>query len=148
MAALEFPSKGEDLVPQTNDAALAVTAAEFRDELDRLREQTQARAHSEHKIIGVSAVLTGGMSAGYVLWLLRGGVLLSSLLTSLPAWRIVDPLLVLAKRDRREEEDEESLETLVEQQPQPKRDEGSARVEAPDAKDVKPDPGDREQRTT
>ena len=59
-----------------------------------------------------------GLSVGYVLWLLRGGVLLSSLLSSLPAWRLVDPLPILGRLDDEDDEDDEqdeddSLEALV-----------------------------------
>lgn len=41
--------------------------------------------------IGVST----GLSIGYVVWLLRSGVLLTALLSSVPAWQFVNPLLVL-----------------------------------------------------
>jgi hypothetical protein len=37
------------------------------------------------------------MSVGYVVWLFRGGLLLGSLLSSLPAWHVIDPLPVLAR---------------------------------------------------
>ena len=54
------------------------------------------------------------LSVGYVIWLLRGGVLLSSLLSSLPAWRLVDPLPVLSRlSDDTDDEDDASLEELV-----------------------------------
>ena len=35
-----------------------------------------------------------------MIWLLRGGALISSLLSSLPAWQLVDPLPVLARAER------------------------------------------------
>ncbi len=44
-----------------------------------------------------------GLSIGYVVWLLRSGVLLTALLSSVPAWQFVNPLLVLdaaAKKKR------------------------------------------------
>ena len=44
---------------------------------------------------------------------IRGGMLLSTLLSSMPAWRLLDPLPILAgKLD--EDDDEESLETILE----------------------------------
>jgi hypothetical protein len=54
------------------------------------------------------------MSVGYVIWLLRGGLLLSSLLSSLPAWHSMDPMPVLARAGNSEEDGEEDdpLETL------------------------------------
>ena len=68
----------------------------------------------ERNII-VSSVATGaGMSIGYVLWLLRGGLLLSSLLSSLPAWRFVDPLPVLGRlQDDDDDQDDDSVEAMV-----------------------------------
>jgi hypothetical protein len=57
------------------------------------------------------------LSAGFLLWILRGGSLLASFLVSMPAWRHFDPLPVLGvgerdrrKRDReaREEQEQES----------------------------------------
>jgi hypothetical protein len=44
---------------------------------------------------------------GYVLWLLRGGALIASLLSSLPAWRLIDPLPVLSRVDDEEDVDED-----------------------------------------
>ncbi len=66
-------------------------------------------------MVGSSAVLTTGLSVGYVVWLARGGMLLASLLSSMPAWRAIDPLPVLASfRDNDEDEgDDESLDALV-----------------------------------
>ena len=36
------------------------------------------------------------MSIGYVVWLVRGGILMSSMLSALPAWQMIDPLPILA----------------------------------------------------
>lgn len=44
---------------------------------------------------------------GYVVWLLRGGLLLTSLLSSLPAWHIIDPWPVLSRFKRSDEEQED-----------------------------------------
>jgi hypothetical protein len=46
--------------------------------------------------------------------LLRGGLLLSSLLSSLPAWHAMDPMPVLARSNNSEEdgEDDDPLENL------------------------------------
>ena len=62
-----------------------------------------------------AAELAGaGLSVGYVVWLARGGMLLASLLSSMPAWRAIDPLPVLANfRDDDEDDDDESLDSLV-----------------------------------
>lgn len=43
--------------------------------------------------------VTSSLSVGYVVWMIRGGLLASSLLTQMPAWRLVDPLVVLSYLD-------------------------------------------------
>ena len=59
-------------------------------------------------------------SAAYLVWLLRGGSLMSSLLSIFPAWKSMDPLPVLEsfeksrKKRKGEIDDDESLESLVE----------------------------------
>ncbi len=45
----------------------------------------------------VSAIGTGAISA-YLLWLIRGGGVLASLLSSAPVWKLVDPFFVLPRR--------------------------------------------------
>jgi hypothetical protein len=60
----------------------------------------------------------------YILWTIRAGYLLAGLLSSMPAWTFVDPLPILdhfddaleRRRKRKEDEDGESLETLVNRQ--------------------------------
>ena len=44
---------------------------------------------------GSATVVSFGASAAYFIWLLRGGSLLSSLLSIFPAWKSMDPLPVL-----------------------------------------------------
>ena len=87
----------------------------FVKELDEQRELIHERDYFQHTVVGSTMTVTTGLSVGYVVWLIRGGVLLSSLLSSLPAWRWVDPLPVLASlaRDSEDDEDDESLETIV-----------------------------------
>jgi hypothetical protein len=90
----------------------AIAAPEFRQQLDRLREEQSEEATVVTRVAGSVMVVTSGLSVGYVLWLLRGGVLLASLLTSLPAWRVIDPIAVLG-RVGEDEEDDDSLQDMV-----------------------------------
>ena len=65
-----------------------------------------------------SIAVTSGLSVGYVIWLLRSGVLLTALLTSVPAWQFVNPLLILATPARKKGQkgsEDDSIETLFEQ---------------------------------
>ncbi len=73
----------------------------------------------EKIVIGSTMTATTGFSIGYVFWLLRGEVLLTSLLASLPAWRLIDPLPVLSSLNKSanedEDEDDDSIEAAVKQ---------------------------------
>jgi len=46
-------------------------------------------------VAGTTATVSSAVTAGYVLWTIRGGWLVSSLLAQMPAWQLVDPLLIL-----------------------------------------------------
>lgn len=72
------------------------------DDLQRRFEEVQRRAlediESRRDAVSTSIVATGTLSIGYVVWLIRGGVLMSSMLSALPAWQMIDPLPVLAAK--------------------------------------------------
>jgi hypothetical protein len=93
-----------------------VREPEFQKELNRLREEVRDEAVVETRVAASVFVVSTGLSVGYVLWLLRGGVLLASLLSSIPAWRLVDPLPVLGRVGGQSDDDDESLEEMVENQ--------------------------------
>jgi hypothetical protein len=50
---------------------------------------------------GSTVLVSSGLSVGYVLWLARGGALVASLMSSVPAWASVDPLPVLSQMRRK-----------------------------------------------
>ena len=83
-------------------------------ELNRLRDAADNQIKVEHKVVGSTVAITGAMSVGYVMWLLRGGLLLSSLLSSMPAWHVIDPMPVLARGNRTPDDDggDDPLERL------------------------------------
>ncbi|TFH49345.1 MAG: cadherin repeat domain-containing protein [Lysobacterales bacterium] len=87
----------------------------FQQELDKVQDEISELAKIESTVVGSSAVVTTGLSVGYVVRLARGGMLLASLLSSMPAWRAIDPLPVLANfRDNAEDDaDDESLGSLL-----------------------------------
>ena len=87
------PPAGE--VKAEMETVAAMAAPEVRQALDEVRERVQEEAKVEARVAGSVFVVSTGLSVGYVLWLLRGGALIASLLSSLPAWRLVDPLPVL-----------------------------------------------------
>jgi hypothetical protein len=63
--------------------------------------------------IGTALTASTAFAVGYVIWMLRGGMLLTSLIAQLPAWRLVDPLVVLDRMSDLDEGEQESLETMV-----------------------------------
>ena len=118
-AALAAPTTGavvDRAQPHANraDAVLAtLPAAEFSelkveqtlqllrsDELlrrfDDLKHQMQDLGEEQRRVMASSIAITSGLSIGYVVWLVRGGVLVSSMLSALPAWQMIDPMPVLA----------------------------------------------------
>jgi hypothetical protein len=89
--------------------------SEFVEELDTMHDQLDGKIEVQDKLVASGVAVSGGLSVGYVIWLLRGGLLLSSLLSSLPAWHAVDPMPVLARRGEEDDEegaDEDPLERL------------------------------------
>jgi hypothetical protein len=74
---------------------------------------------------GSAAGVTSMLSVGYVLWTIRSGWLVTSVLAQMPAWRLIDPVVVLSYLDEESSEEEEalghnsddSLESLLENGP-------------------------------
>jgi hypothetical protein len=79
----------------------------FLEELNRLRDKLRQEFNLDKTMSVTVAGLSLGVSVVYVLWLIRGGVLLGSYLSALPAWRLLDPLPVLARAEDEEDEDDD-----------------------------------------
>lgn len=89
----------------------------FQKELAQVRDDVMQIAAVDRNVVASSIGVSASFTIGYILWLVRGGVLISSLLASLPAWRLVDPLPVLGTLGgKRKDEDDKSLEELVQGQ--------------------------------
>jgi hypothetical protein len=109
-------------LPQFGDIAISPLVQLLRsDDLTRKFEAIQRtmleQGEERHTAMASGVALTGGLSIGYVVWLVRGGVLMSSMLSALPAWQMVDPMPVLAasrpgSRRSDPESDEPELERL------------------------------------
>jgi hypothetical protein len=63
--------------------------------LDAVRHEIESEMKWETLIVGTGTTLMTGLSVGYVLWTLRGSYLLASLMSSIPAWSLIDPLPIL-----------------------------------------------------
>ncbi|MCO8124891.1 Ig-like domain-containing protein, partial [Stieleria sp. TO1_6] len=87
------------------------------DDLAEFEKQIKQVTESRFLFAGTFAGFSGALSVGYVLWTVRGGLLATSLLAQLPAWSLVDPLLVLSdmhEDDDVDDSDDDSIETMLE----------------------------------
>jgi hypothetical protein len=105
--------RNSSALAQGGSNADARGAALARD-LDELRENVRQGTTIEKYALSSAVAVSSGLSVGYVAWLVRGGALLSTLLSSMPAWRVLDPFPVLARqRESDEDDDDDSLESMV-----------------------------------
>jgi hypothetical protein len=118
------------VTPAAPMPVVSVELAQLSNGLDSLAQQLDTEKTRSVIIIGSATGMTALLSAGYVLWAVRGGSLLASMLATLPVWRWLDPLPILEsredekKRKKRkrganekeddQEKDEERLRTLLE----------------------------------
>ncbi len=87
--------------------------ADFRQQLQRVRDEIGEQVTLDHTLVASSVAVSASVSIGYVVWLLRGGLLLSSLLASVPAWRMIDPLPVLAGPGADDPGEDDSLQGML-----------------------------------
>ena len=121
---------------------LAEHLTRLADNLERAMQEREQQAHLLGRVASFSGI---ALSAGFLLWILRGGSLLASFLVSMPAWRHFDPLPVLGvgerdrrKRDReaREEQEQESsqfrgLDRVLDKSAKPAKQQETGRVRRP-----------------
>lgn len=121
MEKVLYSAPGQMLFPSLQDALALLNDARYSNDLaDAVQDIKDGRPTLTTAIVGGTAAVSTGLSVGYVIWTLRSGILITGLLSSLPAWRFIDPLPILSGRVNADEADEESLESLVTttQQPQ------------------------------
>ena len=137
----------------TQISLTSLTQLPRSDEMTRKFEELQRRGIEQGDVrrsaIESSMVVTGGLSVGYVVWLLRGGILVSSMLSAMPAWQMIDPLPVLSASRLRKgagrgaEADDSGVEGLFDDRAKPpQRDpQGSAAVSPRGKPDGSLEPG-------
>jgi hypothetical protein len=99
-------------VQQAWSPVVALRRTDFREELAQSREDVASKFQASSALVASSVAISTSLSLGYAIWLLRGGVLLTSLLASMPAWRSIDPLPVLARIDARGHDDGDEDDSL------------------------------------
>ncbi|GAA4950005.1 hypothetical protein GCM10025791_32860 [Halioxenophilus aromaticivorans] len=114
---IELASETVANLDQFLDPLELVTNVAVNDSFDQLRQQFMDMTGQEQMLwSGGTTTLTASFSVGYVVWLLRSGVLLSTALSAIPAWRFIDPLPVLmSSASAAGDGDDESLESMVSQ---------------------------------
>jgi len=122
MARAELPASSEKQTQPGQGPSIVMQASGYqhlRESLDAVKQEMTSHSRLSKVYLGSAVVSSIGLSVGYVVWLLRGGMLLASFLSSMPAWQFLDPLPILArKREDERSEDKESLESIVNKQPE------------------------------
>lgn len=115
-----YSAPGQGLFPSLQDSLALLNDARYSGALaEAVQDIKDIRPTLTTAIVGGTAAVSTGLSVGYVVWTLRSGILMTSLLSSLPAWRFIDPLPILSGKVSAEDEDDESLESLVADTQQP-----------------------------
>lgn len=96
--------------------------------LDNLKRDVQADLRFDDAVIGSVATVGTSITVGYIMWAIRGGVLLSGLLAQMPVWTMIDPLLVVDGFNQNEEEGD-SIGDIVDKQQVPPTTENSGSVD-------------------
>lgn len=79
-----------------------------RDDVRPIQEESSFAPEVLDKVVvGSTAVVTTSLSVGYVVWILRGGSVLTTFMSALPAWHAFDPLPILQSSARQKDDDAE-----------------------------------------
>jgi hypothetical protein len=86
----------------------------FIEDVQKVGDDAKQTLKLDRNVVASTTAVSAGLSIGYVIWLVRGGALLSSLLASIPAWRVMDPLPILGSMgEDGEQSDDESLDAMI-----------------------------------
>ncbi|NIL96424.1 MAG: hypothetical protein GTO53_03390 [Planctomycetales bacterium] len=75
-------------------------------QLDFLQEQLTSQFEVQGFVAGSAKVTTVMLASGFVIWAIKGGYLLTFMISAMPAWRLIDPLPVLSSWQDRDEDSE------------------------------------------
>ena len=105
----EIDRGGRRMGPSLTDSTVGVG--------NRYASDLARRNRFDQIVAGTVAAATTGLTVGYIVWMIRGGQLIASLVTAIPAWSVFDPMPVLDSFVvGGKEDDEESIERIVEAQ--------------------------------
>lgn len=90
--------------------AMMTHPGEMWQELDQHKLQVESQIQSDLIVVGTAGAAASSFTVGVIAWGLRTGFLASGLIAQLPAWRSIDPLLIMQGAGQG---DNESLEDLM-----------------------------------
>jgi len=85
-------------------------------DLDLHRESLNEELVSIERVTQTTVTVSTGVSIGYIVWLIRSGAIIGSVLSALPAWRAIDPLPVLGTFEGGDDDNSESLQSMVDKE--------------------------------
>ena len=100
-------------ISNISDELIYLANSNLWSELAAMNDDLELNPLLQRIVVSSLAGFSGALTVGYVLWIIRGGYLMASVLSSLPAWRLVDPLPILDFLDDAEE-DGESIQSILE----------------------------------
>ena len=90
-----------------------LVSTEFIQELEQVEDSFEFDGTVPEWATGTAVATTASISVGYIMWMLRGGYVLASVLSTMPVWQNIDPLPVLAALDAADDDDDDSLESMI-----------------------------------
>jgi hypothetical protein len=100
--SLRFRSEDLSFVVQDN----------YMTQVKSIDDELQFETQVPEWAVGSAVVTTTSLSVGYIVWMVRGGYVLASVLSTMPVWQNIDPLPVLDALDG-VDDDDESLESMI-----------------------------------
>ena len=112
LLSLESLAIEEQSVFRTVDRNIGMMSSieAMQKQLERASENLQGNTSARDVVVGLSLSLT----AGFLIWMLRGGALLASMFSISPLWKQLDPLPILSStaEDDMDASDEDKVENL------------------------------------
>ncbi len=107
------------LATTIREVSVSLDVEQLWEQLDTFKEDVASTLGNYTLTIGATTGVAALAAAGYTVWVVRGGFLVASFVSSLPAWSSIDPLPILAcqsdgrRKRQNQPEDTESLQSMV-----------------------------------
>lgn len=113
----QFDSNSElAILNAEREALYRQLAVRVDQQADSVAEQLEKDTKFKSRVVGSVGVVTTGFSVGYLFWAIRLGTIASGLLAQVPAWSMLDPLLVIDGEQQEDEDDKESLQNIMDRE--------------------------------